>query len=250
VTDVERGSRYTSIIGLVRLSRGGGGLEGPSAAGEPPTVRRQQRGTMISLRPAYIWREDLSEQVHPKFVSGHNGWLLAIALLFVLLGLHHAWDTFRTFQPIVRGIRPGYDGLILSALGGEILVTLSTLLPGVFLLLTWKYSLAAARITLFLSPVAVFVTRVIIDPFDQSWWTGFTQFFLSGFLILSLPVLLYLHYSKRARNTFMFYGNKLPATISCPFCLTKQTPSIDQRQAKELVCSSCGHTISRSTVAA
>jgi hypothetical protein len=100
-----------------------------------------------------------------------------------------------------------------------------------------------------LLPFAVFFSNYIVPNNQQDLFKAGRSFFQSA-LLGSLPIVIYILKSKRVRNTFMFYKNKLPKNITCPFCLSKQYPSTDERLNKQLICSQCGKNISENTMVA
>ena len=196
------------------------------------------------------WNDRLSADVHPKFVYGRSGWLLAIILLLIALGVSHGWQTFEAFKPIGNGIRQEARLTILSILAVEILITLNLFLPGFLLLTKWRYSLLVAKAFLALSPFFLFVGRTFIEPCDSDVLSAATSYLLPNLFFFSAPILLYLIYSRRVRNSFMFAGSRMPSKISCPFCLSRQTLTPDERESKQLHCSACGRQIDSSTVLA
>lgn len=196
------------------------------------------------------WNDQLLADVHPKFVYGRSGWLLAISLLMIALGVNHGWQTFEAFKPIGNGVRPEVRLMILSILAVEILITLNLFLPGFLLLTKWRYSLLAAKAFLALSPFFLFVGRTFIEPCDRDVLSAAISYLVPNLFFFSTPILLYLIYSRRVQNTFMFAGSRMPSKISCPFCLLRQTLTPDERKSKQLHCLACGRQIASATVAA
>jgi len=201
----------------------------------------------FSLAP---WNDRLSADVNPKFVYGRSGWLLAIILLLIALGVSHGWQTFEAFKPVANGIRPEARLTILSILGVEILITLNLFLPGLLLLTKWRFSLLVAKTLLAVSPFFLFVGRTFIEPCDSDVLSAVRSYLLPNVFFFCAPILLYLTYSRRVQNSFMFAGSRMPSKISCPFCLTRQTLNSDQRKSKQLQCGACGRLIASSTVLA
>jgi hypothetical protein len=183
--------------------------------------------------------------IHPKYIKGIKGWLLFFLLSLLFIGVNMIIIVIKYFS----NPRLDFFNLRLEFL----IIHLTLIIAGIFFPFFVIYQMFKKKIQ------SLFIAKIflILLPFYSFAWSMFlsttmpfelessiiTGLFTVG-ILYSTPWLLYLNYSRRVNNTYLFTGKYLPSIVQCPFCLDKLQLDKEEREAQELICPTCNNIIS------
>lgn len=200
---------------------------------------------MLAQRPGHLFREELSEKVNPKYIYGYKGWLFVITGLFLLLAYFRINFVVENVKLVFKLNK--YDERFRAWLW--LLVAVVAILIPICISFVLYFrrinSIYIAKFCIVLQPIVAFVGFVVLKRHTPDYLNIMLTTFLPSLLIISLPAFLYLQFSRRVKNTYLFYYKRLPKKITCPFCLTQILPTEEERTNKELTCVKCNNEISQ-----